>query len=195
MLATGEENECYVMAIDSGNTPPRRDQPGLGAEIRALRDSVEEKLRSRGAEADQLDSLERALEELRVGWENLQGQSEQLTREREHYAELFRLAPEAYVVTDTYGSIGDLNLAARELLGFGSSNLVGKPLELFVTMEHRKTFRTRLNAMLAQREKTAQTWSGSLNRGNFPPLSVEFTVGAIRSHGGTVRLCWVLRCR
>jgi PAS domain S-box-containing protein len=182
--------------------PPSSQQPDhdLGFAIRALRESVEAKLRSNAvdadgkvAPADQLDSLHRALEELRVGWENLQAQSEQVAQDREHYVELFRLAPDAYVVTDAYGMITELNFAAQKLLRFTPSNLTKKPLELFVAMEHRQAFRTNLNATLAQGTKTAQTWLSALGRGSAPALNVEFTVGTIRSHRGTIRLCWVLR--
>src|SRR3989442_1672147 len=122
------------MAIQG--SPPLPEQDDLGFAIRALRQSVEARLRSNAADepgkaapADQLDPLHRALEELRVGWENLQAQSEQIAQDRERYAELFRLAPDAYVVTDGYGMIGEVNLAARELLRFAPSNLVRKPLE------------------------------------------------------------------
>jgi len=176
------------------------DERTLGAAIRALRDSVEAKLRSHAyladgttAPADQLESLHKALEELRVGWENLQAQSEQAAHEREHYAELFRLAPDAFVVTDTSGIIGELNLAAQQLLRFTPSSVMKRPLELFVAREHRTAFRTQLNAMLSVGAKTAHTWSSALGRGESPPIRVEFTVGAIRAHSGSTRLCWVLR--
>jgi PAS domain S-box-containing protein len=176
------------------------DELTLGAAIRALRDSVEAKLRSHAhladgtvAPADQLESLHKALEELRVGWENLQTQSEQAAREREHYAELFRFAPDAYVVTDTSGNITELNLAAQQLLRFTPSSVMKRPLELFVAREHRTAFRTQMSAMLSSGAKTAQTWSSALGRGESPPIRVEFTVGAIRAHSGGTRLCWVLR--
>ncbi|HEY6822436.1 MAG TPA: PAS domain-containing protein [Burkholderiales bacterium] len=176
------------------------DELTLGAAIRALRDSVEARLRSHAhladgatAPADQLESLHKALEDLRVGWDNLQAQSEQAAQEREHYAELFRLAPDAYVVTDTSGIIGELNLAAQQLLRFTPSSIVTRPLELFVAREHRSAFRTHLNAMLSAGARTARAWSSALGRGESPPVRVEFTVGAIRAHSGGTRLCWVLR--
>jgi two-component system, OmpR family, sensor histidine kinase VicK len=172
----------------------------LGAAIQALRDSVEAKLRSHAhlangtvAPADELESLHKALEELRVGWESLQAQSEQAVREREHYVELFRLAPDAYVVTDTAGIITELNAAAQQLLRFTPSNVMKRPLELFVAREHRNAFRTQLNAVLSTAAKTAHTWPSALGRGESLPVSVEFTVGAIRARSGTTRLCWVLR--
>ena len=188
------------MATDSGPPPSQQNERGLGFSIRALRASVEAKLRSNAADAGgqpapavQLDSLHRAAEEIRVAWENLQAQSDQLVQEREHYAELFRSAPDAYVVTDTYGMIGEVNLAAQELLRFTPSNLLKRPLELFVATEHRNVFRANLNATLAQGAKIARTWSGTLGRGSNPAVNVEFTVGVIRSPSGTIRLCWVLR--
>lgn len=188
------------MVIDSRTPPSQQDEPGLGSAIRALRDSVEAKLRGNAAAAngdaalpDQLDSLHAALEEFRAGWENLEAQSGQLAQDRELYAELFRSAPDAYVVTDTYGMIREVNLAAQELLRFAPSILSRRPLELFVAADHRGPFRTKLNLMLTQDPKIAQTWSSALGRGSNPVLNVEFTVGVIPSQTGTVRLCWVLR--
>jgi PAS domain S-box-containing protein len=176
------------------------DELTLGAAVRALRDLVEAKLRSHAhlpdgsaAPVDQLESLHKALEELRVGWENLQAQSEQAAQEREHYVELFRLAPDAYVVTDMSGNVSEVNVAAQQLLRFTPLNIVKRPLELFVAREHRYAFRTQLSTMLSSGARTAVTWSSALGRGDSLPIKVEFTVGAIRTHSGVPRLCWVVR--
>ena len=72
-------------------------------------------------EADSLDTearreMEMALEELDVMWEELQGQAALLVRENERYAEFFRYAPDAYLITDAGGNIREANEAALELL-------------------------------------------------------------------------------
>ncbi|HEV7516178.1 MAG TPA: PAS domain-containing protein, partial [Thermoanaerobaculia bacterium] len=67
--------------------------------------------------------LQDALEEVQVAEEELRSQNEELllTRqaieaERLRYAQLFELAPDAYLVTDAGGRIAEANRAAAELL-------------------------------------------------------------------------------
>ena len=183
------------MARRGDNLKEQEAQGTLGAELRALRGSVEEKLRRQNtdhAQPDQLESLHRALEELRAEWENVQEQTDRLAQDRQHYADLFRLAPDAYVVTDSYGTIKEVNEAAQGLLRLSALRLVGKPLQLFISDEHRDLFRTSLNALLCQSVASAKTWWGALRRGE-GTLSIEFTVAAIGDAAGDTRLCWVLR--
>jgi PAS domain S-box-containing protein len=184
------------MAQHGDNLHEQEAQDTLGAGLRALRESVEEKLRRQNADdsakPDQLESLHRALEELRVEWESVQDQSDRLAHDRQYYADLFRLAPDAYVVTDSYGTIKEVNEAAQGLLRLSAPRLAGKPLQLFVSDEHRDLFRTSLNALLCQNLASAKTWWGTLRRGE-GVLSIEFTVAAIGDAAGNTRLCWVLR--
>ena len=184
------------MARHEDNLHEQQGQGTLGAELRALRESVEEKLRQQNTDGspkpDQLESLHRALEELRAEWENVQEQTDRLAQDCQHYADLFRLAPDAYVVTDSYGTIKEVNEAAQALLRLSAPSLAGKPLQLFISDEHRDLFRTSLNALLCQSVASAKTWWGALRRGE-GVLSIEFTVAAIGDAAGDTRLCWVLR--
>jgi len=164
----------------------------LSSAIREFRDVVESKLCNRTIGAKDLESLHRALEELDAGWDGLSAQSEYLAREREYYVELFGLAPEAYVVTDSAGTIREANDAAQGLLRLSSPFLGGKPLQLFVAPEHRSEFRTRLSELLSQDGAAAKSWPGALRR-NEGPVPTQFTVSAAPTDDGTVRLCWVLR--
>src|SRR5207253_2892779 len=79
------------------------------------------------------------LEELRVVQEDLASQNTELEElqqevgeERQRYAELFDLAPDAYLVTDEYGKILEANRSAVRLLELEEQALVGKPLSVFV---------------------------------------------------------------
>jgi PAS domain S-box-containing protein len=184
------------MARHDDNLREQEAPRELGAGLRALRESVEEKLRRQNTDGspkpDQLESLHRALEELRVEWESVQEQSDRLAHDRQHYADLFKLAPDAYLVTDSSGNIKEVNLAAQKLLRLSALHLVGKPLQLFVSDAHRDLFRTSLNELLCQNVASAKTWWGALRRGE-GVLSVEFTVGTLGDAAGNTRLCWVLR--
>ena len=57
-----------------------------------------------------------------------------------YYAELFQLAPAAYLVTDTHCVIEDANGAAVKLLRRQLDQLVGKPLTMFVEPGERAVF-------------------------------------------------------
>lgn len=178
------------MSVRSGQSTARESD--LGSAIREFRDVVERKLRKHGVGADDLDALRRALEELNAGWDELSAQSEYLARERAYYVELFRLAPEAYVVTDSSGAIREVNDSAQRLLRLATPFLAGKPLQLFVAPEHRAEFRAQLSALLAREPETARSWSGALRR-NEGPLAVKFTASAVQGAEGVARVCWVLR--
>jgi PAS domain S-box-containing protein len=116
---------------------------------------------------------------------------EQLALERDRYADLFALAPEAYLVTDPYGIIMEANAAAGRLLEGSPDSLRGRALDLFIPLEQRRVFRGRLAAMAAGTERT--TWRGGL-RGVHADFCVDFTVGCLRHRSLPMfTLCWLLR--
>lgn len=53
---------------------------------------------------------------------------EELAREKEQYAEFFRCAPDALVITDAAGRVREANKAALELLDAALDDLVSRPL-------------------------------------------------------------------
>jgi two-component system phosphate regulon sensor histidine kinase PhoR len=86
-----------------------------------------------------VEQVRSTLEELRVIQENLAGHNvaleelqEQLARERQRYAELFDLAPDAYLVTDEQGKVLEANQSAEILLGAPERRLVGTRFTVFV---------------------------------------------------------------
>src|SRR5687768_12832774 len=82
-------------------------------------------------EGPRLAELQTALEELRVAEEELRLANDSVGLERMRYAELFDLAPIAYLVTDAAGRIVEANEWAATLLDVPRSKLVDKPLPLF----------------------------------------------------------------
>jgi PAS domain S-box-containing protein len=176
------------------------DRSDLVAAIRSVRETVEKKLRFyRRAACDEtfadlgrMQALELGIEELNVLWEELQGQSEHLARERQRYAELFDFAPDAYLVTDADGKIGEANRAAVEMLLASAAYLANKPLVLFIPFERRPEFRSKLRDAASSAKR--KTWRGSLQRADGAILDVEFSVGGITRPGsGALSLCWLLR--
>ena len=52
----------------------------------------------------------------------------ELARETEHYADFFRYAPDALVITDAAGRVREANEAALELLNAAPQGLLSQPL-------------------------------------------------------------------
>ena len=178
-------------------TIPR--DPSLFASLRDIRDVVESKLRAVAGDSaaddfPRLRALELALEELNVLWEELKGQSDQLSAERKRYADLFDFAPDAYLATDPHGMVIESNRAATELLGIAHERLLGKPMATFIAMSHRAHYRQRLVGMIAEGGMTRQVWRSVLLPRNAAELPVELCVAGLRDPRSSTRcLCWLLR--
>ena len=92
--------------------------------------------------------LAAALSELQVTQEELRRQNDQLVAaqfeleaERRRFAELFELAPIAYLVTDEFGAIHRANRPAQELLGAPVWRLERRPLVTFAPPHARRALR------------------------------------------------------
>jgi PAS domain S-box-containing protein len=84
---------------------------------------------------------------------------EQGDADASHDKELLDLAGLAYLVTDSYGKIGEANRAAADLLGVSPGFLIGKPLASFVPEGDRRDFRQRLLELDPSPEVTRfRTW-------------------------------------
>lgn len=101
--------------------------------------------REQAKEAIQGFSL--TLEELNVAIEELHTQNTSLitTRhalevEHQKYLNLFNLAPESYIITDTKGVILEVNKATELLLKIRQNRLVNKPLVLYIASCDRANF-------------------------------------------------------
>jgi PAS domain S-box-containing protein len=101
-----------------------------------------------------IEELQTAIEELRVTEEELRSQQGQLedawlaaeTASGWNRA-LFDGAADAMLVTDLNGTVRDANAAAGSLLGIAAKAIRGKPLAVFVPIEERAEFRTRLDGL------------------------------------------------
>ncbi len=116
----------------------------------------------------------------------LENELEQLAADRQRYADLFALAPEACLVTDVNGTILEANALARELLQ--ATQLQGIAIDSFVPLEQRRMFQALAGAAIACECATRIPGSVRLANGDVP---VEFSVGVVR-RGRAVRLAWML---
>jgi PAS domain S-box-containing protein len=103
---------------------------------------------------DEREDLESAFEDLRLADEELRAQSEalaassnELERERRKFRELFDFAPDAYLITDLYGTIREANVAAGRLLGLDPKYLAGKLLPSFFEESARKQYPEQLDQL------------------------------------------------
>ncbi|MBD2110069.1 diguanylate cyclase [Nodosilinea sp. FACHB-13] len=147
-----------------------------------------------------LDDLSLVLEELRTAHEELIQQNQaladyrqQLEIERQRYQDLFNLAPDGYLVTDTKGIIQAGNVAIAAMLCQPQESLVGKPMVLFLPIKHRRAF----YAMLAQLSRAAQAlpkkaWETKLLPREGPDIDVAITV-SISREGRESHLRWLVR--
>jgi PAS domain S-box-containing protein len=136
------------------------------------------------------EELNAAQEELRVQNEALREAYYEVEKERLHYATLFALIPDAYVVTDTFATILDANAAAEELLGVSGGRLRGKPLAVFVEESDRREFRAHLNQVSVTGEQLE--WEGMLIPRAGSPVRVTLRAAPL-VEGTHQRLTWLIR--
>ena len=138
-----------------------------------------------------LEELQVTEEELRQQNETMAAAQEQLLEERQRYAELFELAPDAWLVTGPDGVVVEANAAAAALLGLAAPRLQGKPLAVFVAGAERRDFWLRL-ARLAEGGRAE--WELRLQPRLREPVVVSCAVSAhLPPRGGPARLSWLLR--
>ena len=147
--------------------------------------------------------LEQAIEQLRVAEEELRVQNEELKANREatasaldRYQELFDLAPDAYLTTDTLGIIQEANSAAARLLNMPAEILRGKPVSGFVSPGKRRAFRVGLNRIAAGQEPVpgAEEWTVQIRPRKGEVLEVSVAASSVRGRTGeAASLRWLLR--
>jgi PAS domain S-box-containing protein len=141
-----------------------------------------------------------SLEELKVAEEELREQNDKLSQRRAadealvvHYRALFAHVPMPAMVTDLYGTIIEVNLAASDLLSRDAKHLARKPLAALVDQNDRDSFRKQLGRVTDVVEPT--NWSLTLQRKGDLPVRVKAMVKVVPSLGptGSGVLFWLLQ--
>src|SRR5262245_56104940 len=136
-----------------------------------------------------------AVEELVVADEELRAQAEELAasrdavdEERERYADLFEMLPDAVIETDEHGKILEANEAAVRLLGVPMRSTLGKLLVNFVRADDRK----RLRRLLAQDDRPRdEPMLRIISRNGTETLVAASFTRRVRKTG--TRVLWALR--
>ncbi|MDZ8259802.1 PAS domain S-box protein [Nostoc sp. ChiQUE01b] len=115
-----------------------------------------------------------------------------LEAERYHYQDLFELAPDGYLVTNTEGIIQEANLTAAKLLNVSKHFLVGKPIVNFIPLEERQQVRHEL-IQLSHSDRVRELLVRFQQRyGDF--FDAALTVAVVRNNQGkAISLRWILR--
>ncbi|MEH1805120.1 PAS domain S-box protein [Nostoc sp.] len=133
-----------------------------------------------------------AAEELYQQNEELVKTRNWLETERKHYQDLFDLAPDGYLVTNTEGIIQEANLTVAKLLNVSKQFLVGKSMISFVPLEERQHFRSEI-IQLSQSNRARELLIRLQQRhGEF--FDAALTVAVTRNpQGKATSLRWIVR--
>lgn len=190
----------YRTVTDTRLAQLQRELESAHARVGAFRDNIVQK-RAGDSDADAgwlaLREVDVAHEELRVAQEELHAQADELVAlrtaldaERRRYAELFELAPDAYVVTDAHGCVLEANRCAGVLFRLDPVFLAGKPLASFVAAEDRARFRDLITLISAAR--TEAQFRIVPRKGEQVWVSVA-AQGTTRGSHGPPAIRWLMR--
>ena len=145
-----------------------------------------------------IDELSAALEQLQLTQVELRHQNvelaearDQLEAERLRYRDLFEMAPDAYLITNSQGVISEANRASTAMLRMERKFLIGKPLQVFIPADERHEFRSKvLQANIDQQLE----WRLKIQPRDGQPIHVAAAVAPISdSRGRWLGLRWSLR--
>ncbi|MGA2285588.1 MAG: PAS domain S-box protein [Dehalococcoidia bacterium] len=165
--------------------PPGDDLPsGTSDAIRAVLADM----------TDLLERLQAAQDDLRRKDDEVQRARRETERERQRYYNLFEQAPDAYIVTDTNGTILQCNRAGADILGRKIEQITGKSLPAFFARDDRRAFRKLLNSFRASEDRQECELRLSLEAGRQPRYA-QATVSVVRdmTTSGAAELLWMLR--
>lgn len=106
------------------------------------------------------EQTEAGTEVMEVIQEELMNQSEYFAQKHQHYYNMFNLAPDAYLLTDSEGVILEANQRAGCLFKTLQQYLIGKPLVNFIPVKERSIFRSFLKNVVYA--KSMQEWDFSI---------------------------------
>lgn len=160
--------------------------------IRRRLEQLEPAAAGDAAAAGVLAELHGLLDDLQIQRELLDSIRRRLEGEREQLAELFRLAPDGYLVTDPSGVIHQANRAACVLLGEPEGGLSGTPLAAFLTSARRPLLERRLAAL--RRGDAGAEWEMRFSPREGPYVDAAVTAAPVHDDGGgVIGVRWMLR--
>jgi PAS domain S-box-containing protein len=148
---------------------------------------------------DVIEDLRSALGAIRVAKQELRQQNQELIaahlqaeEERQRYQDLFQLAPDPYLVTNSSGIILEANHFAARLLGVRPASLPGKAIATYVTRNDRPRFRALLGGITRNLAERTVRFRMRPHQGE--PLDVELTYSLMWDPGKPLSgIRWIVR--
>ncbi|MGC1395666.1 MAG: PAS domain S-box protein, partial [Coleofasciculaceae cyanobacterium] len=148
---------------------------------------------------ESLEGLSVSLQELQVAAESLRQEKEELAlsldaeaAECQRYQELFKFAPDGYLVTTKDGTITQANQTVAQLLNIAPDRLITKPLVVFVDPQERRDFYAKLSQL--QKGESLKNWQIQLQRWRDAFFTVSCTVTPIQNaENQVIGLRWQLQ--
>jgi PAS domain S-box-containing protein len=147
-------------------------------------EAIEEISRSLGRLQLLQEEQQASLELMGVIQEELLQQNEYLAVEYQSYYDMFKFAPEAYLLTNAQGMILKANHAAAELFNVWQQLLISKPLANFVAEAERSVFRMKLNQL--SQINSVQEWEIPMCRRGGQLFDTSVLVVPVRDFSGTL---------
>ena len=171
-----------------------RPHHSLEVSVSAVRELLEEALRSRAADAGTARALRLAVDALDALWCALQEREQGDARREQDFAEFFEFAPACCVLTDVNGRVRRANPAAAGLFGVAAAEIEQRPLAAFFLLQHQALVPGYLRDLMARgAEPTTLRWCTAVGgAGDMVPVEVSVRETG-RSHGRISGLCWVFR--
>lgn len=125
--------------------------------------------------------------------QHLLASREMVENQRRRFQELFDLAPNAYVVTDLYGLISDVNLAACKMLKQTRDVLIGTPISQYLTRHDRHKAVEMLARFREGHYDPMERIEIAFQAKNSPAIPCAVTINAmVADNGITEGLRWLL---
>jgi PAS domain S-box-containing protein len=186
----------------AGDPDLERNVDALSRRLTALTDRILDATGSLPSPlvAEVIQELSAAVEEFEVSAQEIHGQNEalaeakrQLDLESARYRELFDLAPDGYLVTDTSGVILESNRAASDLLGSPGAFLAHKPVIVFVDASDRRHVLNQFHDAVTGPEGQVVEFEARFEPPDGAPFdaAVHLTVGGV-ANPGVPRVRWLV---
>ncbi|MFN2270732.1 MAG: PAS domain S-box protein, partial [Anaerolineae bacterium] len=186
-----------------------REGQTFDEQVEAVRQRLDELIRlpdgrsarQRAEAVTSWEELSAALQDLGAIGEELRRQNEEmattcsgLEAERQHYHQLFDLAPDGYAVTGGEGTVREANRAMASLLHMRQGSLLGRQMADFVASEERDAFDARLAQLRDGRVDKIAYWVLPMRAHDGVPFWAAVSVVAVPSTlEEPVSLRWLLR--
>ena len=166
----------------------------LAVSVSAVRELLEETLRSRVADARAARALHLAVEALDALWCALESKEQSEARREQDVIDFFEFAPASCVLTDVNGRVRRANPAAAGLFGVAAAEIEQRPLAAFLAPQQQVLMPAYLRDLMARgAEPPMLRWCTAIaGAGGAVPVEVSVRETG-RSHGRLGGLCWVFR--